>query len=198
MTTLEVLLVILSVMCTTQCTHGYKFIEGPQDAGGRCGRNSYLFNNHCCCSDGCCWDNCKYNPPKNCLSAVPNAQWVFNRDKKIHQAVQNFRQRGTFFQIKPFDITFFCLYYLFQIVGCKAQDTYWPLACPNLPVPASILKVKVWYDDGFLRSNGIKSHDGAKAYIYATMAIVQNHMCSTTIGTTLDTELYYRISLSLF
>ena len=79
-------------------------------------------------------------------------------------------------------ITFFvCTYFLFQIVGCKgckSQDTYWPLDCPNLPVPASILKVKVWYDDGFLRSNGIKNHDGAKAYIYATMAIVQNHMCS--------------------
>ena len=99
MNTLKFLLVIMSMMCTTQCTHGYKFIEGPQDAGGSCGRNSYVFNNHCCCSDGCCWDNCKYNPPKNCLSAVPNAQWVFNRDKKTHQAVKNFRQRGTFFQI---------------------------------------------------------------------------------------------------
>lgn len=51
------------------------------------------------------------------------------------------------------------------------------------------MRVKVWYDNGFLQADKIKTHDKAKDYIYATIAHVQHFMCSSTLGTFLETEL---------
>ena len=55
-------------------------------------------------------------------------------------------------------------------------------------VPKSLLRVKIWYDNGFLQADKIKTHDKAKDYIYATIAHVQHFMCSSTLGTFLETE----------
>ena len=55
-------------------------------------------------------------------------------------------------------------------------------------VPKSLLRVKIWYDNGFLQADKIKTHDKAKDYIYATLAHVQHFMCSSTLGTFLETE----------
>ena len=42
-------------------------------------------------------------------------------------------------------------------------------------IPNSVLKVKAWYDAGFLEPEQITSHDNAKKFITATMAYV-NHL----------------------
>ena len=66
-------------------------------------------------------------------------------------------------------------------------------------VPKSLLKVKVWYDNGFLQANKIQTHDTAKNFIYATLAHVQHFMCSSTLGTFLETEvcIMSKISISI-
>ena len=66
-------------------------------------------------------------------------------------------------------------------------------------VPKSLLRVKVWYDNGFLQDDKIKTHDKAKDYIYATIAHVQHFMCSSTLGTFLETEvcIMSKISISI-
>ena len=61
-------------------------------------------------------------------------------------------------------------------------------------VPKSLLNVKVWYDNGFLQANKIQTHDTAKNFIYATLAHVQHFMCSSTLGTILETEVYFRLN----
>ena len=66
-------------------------------------------------------------------------------------------------------------------------------------VPKSLLRVKVWYDNGFLQDDKIKTHDKAKNWIYATIAHVQHFMCSSTLGTFLETEvcIMSKISISI-
>ena len=76
------------------------FLVGRNDVGGTCPSPSNKYNNHCCCSNGCCWEGCpKEKPPQNCLDGVPNSQWVFNKDKVIYQAVRNFKVQGMKFKI---------------------------------------------------------------------------------------------------
>ena len=65
-------------------------------------------------------------------------------------------------------------------------------------VPKSLLKVKVWYDVGFLQSDKIKTHEKAKNYIYATTAHVQHFMCSNTLGTFLETEVCILTKISTY
>ena len=57
-------------------------------------------------------------------------------------------------------------------------------------VPKSLLRVKAWYDNGFLQEDKIKTHDKATDFIYATIAHVQHFMCSSTLGTFLETEVF--------
>ena len=73
--------------------------------------------------------------------------------------------------------------------GCDKNAKIWPLSCSDLSVPKSLLKVKVWYDFGFMKSKLFNNnHTKAIEYIYATLAHVQHFMCSSTIGTTVQTE----------
>ena len=81
-----------------------------------------------------------------------------------------------------------CDIFDYLILGCNVNNTFWPMDCPDLTVPKSLLKVKVWYDNGFLESKQVQTHEKAKEYIYATMAHVQHFMCSSSIGTILQTE----------
>ena len=55
-------------------------------------------------------------------------------------------------------------------------------------IPNSVLKVKAWYDAGFLEPEQITSHDNAKKFITATMAYVNHFICSPTLGTAIQTE----------
>ena len=66
-------------------------------------------------------------------------------------------------------------------------------------VPKSLLRVKAWYDNGFLQEDKIKTHDKATDFIYATIAHVQHFMCSNTLGTFLETEvcIMSKISISI-
>ena len=64
-------------------------------------------------------------------------------------------------------------------------------------VPKSLLRVKIWYDNGFLQADKIKTHDKAKDYIYATLAHVQHFMCSSTLGTFLETEVCIMSKMSI-
>jgi hypothetical protein len=93
---------------------------------------------------------------------------VYNQDKATHQAVRNLK-----------------------VQGCNEYGSIIPLKCMGIAksVPKSLLKVKVWYDNGFLQDDKIKTHDKAKEFIYATIAHVQHFMCSSTLGTFLETEL---------
>ena len=56
-------------------------------------------------------------------------------------------------------------------------------------IPDSVLKVKAWYDAGFLEP--LSSHDNVKKAITATMAYVNHFICSPTLGTALQTEVFY-------
>ena len=69
------------------------FLIGPKDVGGSCPSPSYVYKfDQCCCSDNCCWSDCRKNkPPKKCINGVPNSQWVFNSDKMVYEAVRNFK-----------------------------------------------------------------------------------------------------------
>ena len=55
-------------------------------------------------------------------------------------------------------------------------------------VPKSVLKVKVWYDIGFLRGEQIRTHEKAKEFIHASFGHVQHFMCSKSLGTYLETK----------
>ena len=67
-------------------------------------------------------------------------------------------------------------------------------------IPDSSLKVKVWYDAGVLEPKQINSHENAKKFITATMAYVNHYICSSTLGTALQTEVptYTQIFQFLF
>ena len=58
-------------------------------------------------------------------------------------------------------------------------------------VPNSVLKVKAWYDDGFLAPKRITSHENAKKFITAAMAYANHFICSPTLGTALQTEVFF-------
>ena len=58
-------------------------------------------------------------------------------------------------------------------------------------VPKSVLKVKVWYDIGFLQGEQIGTHAKAKEFIHASFGHVQHFMCSKSLGTTLDTKVIF-------
>ena len=64
-------------------------------------------------------------------------------------------------------------------------------------VPNSVLKVKAWYDAGFLEHKKIISHDNAKKTITATMAYVNHFICSSTLGSAIQTEVVFFVSYSL-
>ena len=73
------------------------FLVGVNDVGGKCPSPTYKYNNECCCANACCWNNCRrIDPPKSCLNGVPNAQWVYNREKQYYQAVRNLDQGEVF------------------------------------------------------------------------------------------------------
>ena len=63
-------------------------------------------------------------------------------------------------------------------------------------VPKSVLKVKVWYDIGFLQGEQIGTHAKAKEFIHASFGHVQHFMCSSLLGTQLETKVSF-ISLNL-
>ena len=180
-----ILFLMVTVAVATATDNGPSdetFLVGPMDFDGFCPEPSHKYGKSCCCATGCCWSNCrKGNPPLSCLDGVPNSQWVFNRDKLWYQAVRNFNHQG-----------------------CNVNNTFWPMDCPDLTVPKSLVKVKVWYDNGFLQSKQIQTHEKAKEFIYATMAHVQHFMCSSSIGTVLETEvnitfrLLYRFIILFF
>ena len=58
-------------------------------------------------------------------------------------------------------------------------------------VPKSVLKVKVWYDIGFLQGEQIGTHAKAKEFIHASFGHVQHFMCSKSLGTTLETKVSF-------
>ena len=68
-----------------------------------------------------------------------------------------------------------------------------PKKCMNAAerVPNSVLKVKAWYNVEFLETEWITSHENAKKFITATMAYVNHFICSPTLGTTLQTEVFF-------
>ena len=75
------------------------FLIGPKDVGGSCPSPSLpiKYNNiiQCYCSRSCFWSNCRdIKPPQKCLNGVPNSQWVFNIDKRVYQAVRNFKGKN--------------------------------------------------------------------------------------------------------
>ena len=74
-----------------------------------------------------------------------------------------------------------------QALGTSGDET---------SVPKSVLKVKVWYDIGFLRSNQTGTHAKAKEFIHASFGHVQHFMCSSLLGTQLETKVSF-ISLNL-
>jgi hypothetical protein len=80
--------------------------------------------------------------------------------------------------------------------GCNGNGTIIPVECMGkaTSVPKSLLKVKVWYDNGFLQATKIQTHAIAKNFIYATLAHVQHFMCSSTLGTILETEVCFRLN----
>ena len=55
-------------------------------------------------------------------------------------------------------------------------------------VPLSLLKIKIWYDDGFLDHPDIKTTDKAESYIKTTLEHVQHNLCLSTLGTRLQVE----------
>ena len=65
-------------------------------------------------------------------------------------------------------------------------------------VPKSLLRVKAWYDNGFLQDDKIKTHEKATDFIYATIAHVQHFMCSSTLGTFLETEVCIMSKISIW
>ena len=65
-------------------------------------------------------------------------------------------------------------------------------------IPNSSLKVKVWYDAGVLEPKQIKSHENAKKFITATMAHVNHYICSPTLGTVLQTEVFLKMLTLIF
>ena len=83
--------------------------------------------------------------------------------------------------------------------GCNGNGSIIPLECMGKApsVPKSLLRVKIWYDNGFLQADKIKTHDKAKDYIYATLAHVQHFMCSSTLGTFLETEVCIMSKMSI-
>ena len=55
-------------------------------------------------------------------------------------------------------------------------------------VPLSLLKIKIWYDDGFLDHPDIKTTDKAESFIKTTLEHVQHNFCLSTLGTRLWVE----------
>ena len=57
-------------------------------------------------------------------------------------------------------------------------------------VPASLLRVKVWYDNSFRDHDheNLKTHDNAKQYIKDAMALVYPSTCLSSLGTRLELE----------
>ena len=74
------------------------------------------------------------------------------------------------------------------------QDSYikeFPMSSPfgnETFVPLSLLKIKIWYDDGFLDHPDIKTTDKAEIYIRTTLEYVQHNFCLSTLGTRLQVE----------
>ena len=63
-------------------------LTGPSDVGGACPPPTYKYWDQCCCSNGCCWENCRSNaPPVACLSGVLGAKWIYNSKLGYYQAV---------------------------------------------------------------------------------------------------------------
>ena len=76
---------------------------------------------------------------------------------------------------------------LFLVVSVAIVATY------SSSVPKSVLKVKVWYDIGFLQGEqiGFGTHAKAKEFIHASFGHVQHFMCSKSLGTTLETKVSF-------
>ena len=74
---------------------------------------------------------------------------------------------------------------LFLVVSIAIVATY------SSSVPKSVLKVKVWYDIGFLRGEQIRTHEKAKEFIHASFGHVQHFMCSKSLGMTLETKVSF-------
>ena len=64
----------------------------------------------------------------------------------------------------------------------RSEDQFAPLPTS---VPDSRMKIKVWYDDGFLDHCTIKTKKKAKTFIKEVMAHIQDQFCqsSETLGT---------------
>ena len=76
----------------------------------------------------------------------------------------------------------------------RSEDQFAPLPTS---VPDSRMKIKVWYDDGFLDHCTIKTKKKAKTFINEVMANIQDQFCqsSETLGTRflIEVLLFYNI-----
>ena len=63
----------------------------------------------------------------------------------------------------------------------------------HISVPDSRMKIKVWYDDGFLDHCTIKTKKKAKTFINEVMAHIQDQFCqsSETLGTRFLIEVFF-------